>query len=201
MASGQLTTSRAQSQEPVLVDVDTCIELETREQQLECYEQRVNEALQARAGEGNADDQAPASPGVGAAEAPEQSRASRRAERREAREMERRTREIERREREAAEAAQRAEEAALAAAEAAAAIEDPSFTPGEIVARIVEFREIEPDAYLITLDNGQVWRQSSPRRYNLSTGAEVRLRPTRFGASYRLTDPNVGSYIQVRRVN
>lgn len=201
-AYGHPLTSNAQSDGPVLIDVDSCIELPTRAEQLECYEQRVNEALAAQGGADASNASEPAAAETREADsAPELSRAERRAERREAREAERRAREIDRRQQEAAEAAARAEEAALAAAEAAAAVEDDSFTPGEIVARIVDFREIEPNAYIITLDNGQVWRQSTPRRYNLIEGAEVRLRPTRYGPSYRLTDPNVGSFIQVRRID
>ena len=57
-----------------------------------------------------------------------------------------------------------------------------------------------PNAYLITLDNGQVWRQTVPMSYRLREGAEVRLYPSQWGDGYRLTDDNLRGYIQVERV-
>jgi hypothetical protein len=68
----------------------------------------------------------------------------------------------------------------------------------EIVAKVVELRERVPNAYMITLDNGQVWRQSQPMRYPLREGLEVRLRETKFG--YRLTAPELRGQIPVERV-
>ena len=205
-ACGLAITSNAQLPDSgssrVIVDVDTCVNLETREQQLECYGNRVNEVLRAREAQANAN----ANANVNEPETtivsdvtvePEPSRASRSAERREAREAETRQREAD----EAAAAAAAAVEAAVAAAaEAIAAAEDPSYTAGEIVAKITQLREMEPDAYFVYLDNGQVWRQNVPKSYLLRIGAEVRLRPGRMGPSYRLTDPEVGNFIQVRRV-
>ena len=136
------------------VSVDTCINLETREQMLECYENRVNEVLQAREADG--DSNVSETTTVSSASTPsEQATTSSRAERREA---------------------------------------------GEIVAKITAVREVEPDAYLITLDNGQIWRQNAPKPYLLRIGAEVRIRPSTWGSSYRLTDPDVGNFIQVNRV-
>ena len=134
--------------------VDTCMNLETREQLLACYEDRVDEVLRAREADG--DTNVPETTAVSDAPTP--------------------------------------------AAEAAAAAEDPGYTAGEIIANITTIREMEPDAYLITLDNGQVWLQNAPKRYLLRIGAEVHIRPSTWGPSYRLTDPNVGNYIQVKRV-
>jgi len=70
----------------------------------------------------------------------------------------------------------------------------------EIVSRVVSLRELEPNNWLVELENGQVWRQNRPKRYKLREGADVVLRGTRWGTSYRLTDPNLGSFIQVERV-
>lgn len=79
--------------------------------------------------------------------------------------------------------------------------EHASSEPAEnVVAKVVRLREIEPNAYLIYLDNDQIWRQNRPRRYALQVGAEVRLKPTRWGTSYRLTDPSLGGFIQVERI-
>lgn len=186
------TASYAQETTSGVESVDTCISLETREQLLECYEDRIDEVLRAR--EANGDTNEPETTTVSdSPTAPEQATTSSRAERREARETERR-------QRDAAAAAVAAAAAATAAAEAAAAAEDPSYTAGEIIANITAIREMEPDAYLITLDNGQTWRQNAPKRYLLRIGSEVHLRPSTWGPSYRLTDPEVGDYIQVKRV-
>jgi hypothetical protein len=141
----------AQAPEGANVDVADCLELESREQQLECVEERFDAALKTREA-----------------------------------------------------AAEAAREAAAAASEAsrraAAGLPGGSDEPNEIVATITSFREVEPNEFLISLDNGQVWRQNRPQRYLLRVGAEVRLRSTHFGPSYRLTDPEVGSFIQVERV-
>jgi hypothetical protein len=190
---GLVLTSHAQPTEGVLVDVDACLALETRAEQLACYEERVNEALRARESGASTSERQPAARNAAAAE-PDESSLSRRAERRAERAADRQQRELERRQRAAA-------EAALAAAEAAAALEDPNHTAGEIVGEIVELGEMEPDAYIITLDNGQIWRQNQPKRYPLFVGSRVELRPSTWGPSYRLTDPTVGNFIQVRRVN
>ena len=146
--------SYAQETTSDVSSVDTCIELETREQLLACYEDRVDEVLRAREADG--DTNVPETTAVSVAPTPSgEATTSSRAEQREA---------------------------------------------GEIIATITAIREMEPDAYLITLDNGQVWLQNVPKRYLLRIGAEVHIQPSTWGPSYRLTDPTVGNYIQVKRV-
>jgi hypothetical protein len=71
--------------------------------------------------------------------------------------------------------------------------------PPDIVAKVAELRETVPNAYLITLDNGQVWRQTRPEYYPLRTGSEVRIWYSRW-RTFRLTDPKLRGYIQVERV-
>jgi hypothetical protein len=83
---------------------------------------------------------------------------------------------------------------------AAAASDEPDDAAGEIIAIVTDVRELEPNAYLIHLDNDQVWRQNRPKRYLLRVGAEVHLKPTHWGPSYRLTVPDQRSFIQVERV-
>lgn len=69
----------------------------------------------------------------------------------------------------------------------------------ELVARVTELRETVPNAYLITLDNGQVWRQTRPLAYPLREGHEVRVYTTgRFG--YRMTNRDLRGFIAVERV-
>lgn len=70
----------------------------------------------------------------------------------------------------------------------------------EIVATVMGLRETVPNAYLITLDNGQVWRQTRPMPYRLQEGSEVRLYPSGWGDGYRLTHEDLRGYIQVERV-
>jgi hypothetical protein len=76
----------------------------------------------------------------------------------------------------------------------------PQAQPTEIVAKITALRETVPNAYVITLDNGQVWRQTQPLVYRLRVGLEVRLRSSRFGNDWRLSAPDLGGQIRVERV-
>lgn len=69
----------------------------------------------------------------------------------------------------------------------------------EIQARITDLRETVPNSYLITLDNGQVWRQTVPKDYGLREGIPVRIYYSRWRA-YRLTNDQLKSFIQVERV-
>ena len=69
----------------------------------------------------------------------------------------------------------------------------------EIQARITDLRETVPHSYVITLDNGQVWRQTVPKNYGLREGIPVRIYYSRWRA-YRLTNDQLKSFIQVERV-
>jgi len=72
--------------------------------------------------------------------------------------------------------------------------------PPEIHAKVVELRETVPNAFLITLDNGQVWRQTQPKYdYVLRPGSDVRIFASRW-RSFRLDSPQQRGYIQVERV-
>jgi len=75
--------------------------------------------------------------------------------------------------------------------------DEPETPPLEIFAKVTELRETVPNAYLITLDNGQVWRQTRPLSYPLRPGSEVRIYETRWGT--RLTNPEARGFIQVER--
>jgi hypothetical protein len=163
--------------ESVNVDISDCLDLETREQQIACYLARADEAVEAHVpgatAAGNHDPGEPSGASSPARSDPPS------APNRPAQPQSRQ---------------QPAPPAAAAASEA------PDEAETEIVATITSVREVQPNVYAIELDNGQAWRQSSPKRYFLREGAEVRLVPTRWGESYRLTDPDVGNFIQVERV-
>jgi hypothetical protein len=70
----------------------------------------------------------------------------------------------------------------------------------EIVSRVKELRETVPNSYVITLENGQVWRQTVAKQYRLRPGMQVRIRGTHWGSASRLTADEINSYIQVERV-
>lgn len=69
----------------------------------------------------------------------------------------------------------------------------------ELVDRIAAL-EKSPEGWIITLDNGQIWRQSINKRYNLHDGQQVRIYPTYWGSDYRLSAEGNGAFIQVRRI-
>lgn len=70
----------------------------------------------------------------------------------------------------------------------------------EMFATIAEVKEIAPNKRLITLTNGQVWRQINSERYALASEQTVRIFPTNWGNSYRLAVERLGGFIQVERV-
>jgi hypothetical protein len=74
--------------------------------------------------------------------------------------------------------------------------------PPEIVGTVASLRETVPNSYLITLEDGQVWRQTYPKKYPLRVGQRVTLHPTRWGDSLRLTAEGLSGYgyIQVEKV-
>lgn len=70
----------------------------------------------------------------------------------------------------------------------------------EYFGTIVEIKEYLPSAYIIRLDNGQIWKQTEPKKYLLRPGLEVRIYPTRWGNHYRLAGVDSGGHIQVERL-
>lgn len=70
----------------------------------------------------------------------------------------------------------------------------------QLVSWVASLRELQPGRLEITLENGQVWRQTSSDRYALAIGHEVRIYPTRFGRYFRLTAKALRSFVQVERV-
>jgi len=72
--------------------------------------------------------------------------------------------------------------------------------PPEIVATVTELHETVPKELLITLDNGQVWRQNIPQRFALKPGQRVTLHGTKWGSSFRLSADALNGFIQVERV-
>jgi hypothetical protein len=78
--------------------------------------------------------------------------------------------------------------------------DDSESPPLDVVATITELRETVPNSYLITLDNGQAWRQMEPKWLPLRVGQEVRIFPSNWGKTFRLSVAGLSGYIQVERV-
>ena len=70
----------------------------------------------------------------------------------------------------------------------------------DIVGKVTALSKTVPNAWLITLDNGQVWRQTYPEVYPLKPGQRVTLRPSGWGVTFRLTGDGMHGYIQVEKV-
>ena len=60
-------------------------------------------------------------------------------------------------------------------------------------------KQTVPNSYLITLDNGQAWRQTVPKYYPLQAGHPVRVYYSKW-RSYRLTNDTLKGFIQFERV-
>jgi len=179
----------AQRAGDVTVEVGDCLEIEAPAERLACFERRVEEARGGR-------DAAPAAPPPAAA-APPPPAATPPAP--------------------AAQAPAATPPAPAARAPAPAADDSfgrprpqpsPSEQRGEreaqearveLTAKVTAIRETIPNQYVITLDNGQIWRQTRPEFYPLQPGHEVRIYPGRFG-QYRLSAPFLRGWIQVERV-
>jgi len=189
-----------QGSERLTVDVHDCLALEKRDERLACFEAQVEAAQRAAPARGSEPVVAPSTaPPASAAPAASVAPAANTAPAASA----------------AAPSTAAASTAATASIDSAAESRKPAparrsdedtgraksgseQAPAEIVATVAGLRERLPNAYDITLDNGQVWRQSPPMAYPLRTGMEVRLRQTKFG--YRLTAPQLRGQIQVDRL-
>lgn len=71
----------------------------------------------------------------------------------------------------------------------------------ELVDTVASIKNVGPNMVSVTLSSGQVWRQMYDHAYLLEVGEEVRIRPSGWGASYRLYSQRLGGYIQVERVD
>lgn len=167
---------RAQESDSVTVDVGACTELESPEERFACYEARVEAELKerdaaARAAAPEAPAEAP--PQVQTAPPPAQTAEP------------------------SAHTVQPPTQATDTSNQSAAARDEE---PPEIVGVIASLRETVPNSYRITLEDGQVWRQTYPEKYRLRVGLRVTLTPTRWGESYRLSGEGLNGYIQVAKV-
>lgn len=70
----------------------------------------------------------------------------------------------------------------------------------EFYGTVASVRETLPNQYIITLENGHVWRQTRPSFYPLRPGHRVRIYSTQWGSSYRMTAEELNGFIQVQRI-
>lgn len=65
---------------------------------------------------------------------------------------------------------------------------------------VVEARRVEPTKWQLTLQSGQVWRQTVGKSYLIRQGDRVRISSSSWGEDFRLSVDGSRSYIQVRRL-
>jgi hypothetical protein len=78
--------------------------------------------------------------------------------------------------------------------------EHTSDRPGEFVSTITALEQYRPNAYELTLANGQTWRQVEAKRYPLRIGYTVRVYPSKWADSYRLSAEELHGFIRIKRV-
>jgi hypothetical protein len=189
IAAGLMTaTAEAQQTGQVMIDVSECIRLDAPDARLACYEARVAALFRERAAQAAV--AAPAAPAAPTAATPPAAAAASEA-RRPAAPAPERTVSVPVTPQAAAPAPERRAERRRTEAQE---------EPAEVVSVVRELREVVPNAYLVTLENGQVWRQTEPKQYPLRPGLKVRIYGTRWGSASRLTAEELKSYIQVERV-
>jgi hypothetical protein len=181
-------TALAQDAAGVTVEVGECVKLEVPEERFACYERHVGAAVK----QNNAVPSAPPTP-LPVTPTPTSRSTSTPAE-------------------PPAAAAPSTAPPPSASAAAAPATDDAGREPkpksasdqsaesSPIVATVTALKESVPKAYLISLDNGQVWRQSYPQWYPLQPGQRVTLSRSKWGEAYRLSAEGLHGFIQVERV-
>lgn len=70
----------------------------------------------------------------------------------------------------------------------------------ELIDTVAAVKPLGQNMLEVTLESGQVWRQMLSKRYPVSVGDTVTIRPTRWGSAYRLTSERVSGFIQVQRI-
>ncbi len=201
VVSGMLltATASAQSDSTLEVNVADCVAIESPAERFRCYESRVDAALREQVGDAAPAESADAAeaavppPPVEAAPAPRTEAA---AEASRSAAEQRGSPVVPAGEIEIDDAAAAAEEFGLRRSRVA----EQQGEAEELLGTVAALRQTVPNSYIITLENGQVWRQMRPQWYPLQVGHSVRIYPTRWGNSYRMTALELNGFIQVERV-
>jgi hypothetical protein len=85
--------------------------------------------------------------------------------------------------------------------ESATRVVDTKDRGEELHDRVESLRTTPAGDWIVTLASGQVWQQSIPGSYNLRRGQEVRIYPSKWGNTFRLSAKDLNGFIQVRRIN
>lgn len=196
VAAGSIFTAgsaEAQRERSLEVDVAECVEIESPAERFRCYESRVDAALGEPAPA--AREETPPAPPPAAASTESAARPAEppAAIPERAIDADRPTAAID------AERAGQADDFGLRPARAQSVREERP-EPEEFFGTIESIREALPNQYVITLENGHVWRQTRPSFYPLRPGHRVRIYSTQWGSSYRMTSDELNGFIQVRRI-
>lgn len=189
-----LTAHAAMGQDgaSVVVDLSECVNIVVDHERFACYERRVAESTRSeteretRVSESNsaAIDAEPESPPL----APLPNPAS--LDLPETRSLE---------ERRSARAAERVQAKEERAQRNATRDELPESEELGFISSITQLRETVPNAWLVALDNGEVWEQIDPKPYRLKEGMQVRIYASSWGSSHRLTALDLNGFIRVRQ--
>lgn len=71
----------------------------------------------------------------------------------------------------------------------------------ELIGKVAALEQLGPNMWVVTLEDGQRWRQMLTKRYALQVGDDIRIYSTRWGSAYRMTAQRLGGYIQVERID
>lgn len=203
----------AQDADTVTIDARRCMDLTAPDERLACFEAQVRDAR----GHDGANDDGPRArpPPIAETAPPREAAPARNAEPATARELPptpaRESPPGPARESAPAEEAAADRQAQPAPARQAARERDArerdadapqSTAETEIVATVAALSQRLPNQHVITLENGQVWRQRVPEQYPIRVGQQVRISSGRWGGGtrYRLEAENVGGFIQVDRM-
>lgn len=102
-------------------------------------------------------------------------------------------------ERRSARAAERVQAQEERAQRKATRDESPEAEEQGFISSIAQLRETVPNAWLVALDNGEVWEQIDPKPYRLKEGMQVRIYASSWGSSHRLTALDLNGFIRVRQ--
>jgi hypothetical protein len=166
----------------VVVDLSECVNIVVDHERFACYERRVAESSRSdssAAVDADAESRSQASsPSPAPLDLPEPQSLE---------------------ERRSARAAERVQANEERAQRKAARDESPEAEEAGFISSVTQLRETVPNAWLVALDNGEVWEQVDPKPYRLREGMQVRIYRSTWGSSYRLTAPDLNGFIRVRQ--
>lgn len=176
------STAFAQSDQRLMVDVGPCVDIQSTLERFECYESRVEAARSS--GDNASTSQSPQRPRETTVPSPRPQQRQQPAEQDSAAQDQDRN---------------VADEDSFGRQEPRREARETE-QQQELRSSITALEETVPNSHIITLENGQIWRQMRPERYRIQVGQDVRIYPSPFGSSFRLSADELRGFIQVERV-